>query len=100
MQLPNDPFILELLPEFIDDWIEKLDSEYPDYRKNKDSESLYRFAHTMKGSSYQFGFADLGDIGVEIMTQVKSDDWDGIEQNIEKFRIRLIEIKDFLSQNS
>lgn len=100
MQLPNDPFILELLPEFIDDWIEKLDTEYPEYKDQRDSESMYRLAHTMKGSSYQFGFADLGDIGVDIMAQVKSDDWDGLEQNIEKFRIRLIEIKDYLSQNS
>lgn len=100
MQLPNDPFILELLPEFIDDWIDKIDNEYPAYRNNKDSESLYRLGHTMKGSSYQFGFADLGDIGVEIMSQVKSENLEGVEQNIEKFRNRLIEIKDYLSQNS
>jgi chemotaxis protein histidine kinase CheA len=99
MQLPDDPFVLELLPEFIDDWLEKLNSDYPDYQSNRDSESMYRLAHTMKGSSYQFGFADLGDIGVEMMSQVKSDDWDGLEQNKEKFRIRLLEIQDYLSQN-
>lgn len=100
MQLPDDPFVLELLPEFIEDWIEKLDTEYLEFKTNRDSESMYRLAHTMKGSSYQFGFADLGDIGVEIMAQVKSDDWDGLEQNKEKFRNRLIEIQEYLSQNT
>jgi chemotaxis protein histidine kinase CheA len=99
MQLPDDPFVLELLPEFIDDWLDKLNSDYSNYKSNKDSESMYRLAHTMKGSSYQFGFAELGDIGVEMMAQVKSDDWEGVEQNKEKFRIRLLEIQEYLSQN-
>jgi chemotaxis protein histidine kinase CheA len=100
MQLPNDPFVLELLPEFIEDWLTKLDTEYIEYRTNKDLESMYRLAHTMKGSSYQFGFAELGDIGIDMMAQVKSNDWEGLEQNKEKFRTILLEIQDYLSQNS
>lgn len=100
MNLPNDPFILELLPEFIDDWLEKIDTEYPEYFSNKDSESMYRLAHTIKGSSYQFGFSELGDIGIEMMAQVKNDDWEGLEQNKQIFRMKLEEIKDYLKNNS
>lgn len=99
MNLPNDPFVLELLPEFIEDWLEKIDTEYPKYYSAKDSESMYRFAHTIKGSSYQFGFSELGDLGIEMMAQVKSDDWDGLEQNKEIFRKKLVEIKEYLENN-
>lgn len=97
MKLPNDPFVLELLPEFLEDWINKIENEYPDLYKSRDSESLYRMAHTIKGSSYQFGFDDLGDLGVEMMRQIKSEDWIGLEQNKELFRNRLIEVKNYLS---
>lgn len=97
MKLPNDPFVLELLPEFIEDWIDKIENEYPNLYTSRDSESLYRLAHTIKGSSYQFGFVDLGDLGVEMMRQVKSEDWNGLEQNKELFRTKLVEIKEYLS---
>ena len=100
MQLPEDPFVLELLPEFIEDWLEKLDTEYPKFVEDRDLESMHRLAHTMKGSSYQFGFTDLGDIGVEMMAQVKSNDWESLELNKQKFRNRLMEIKEYLSQKS
>ena len=86
MNLPNDPFILELLPEFIEDWLQKLDDEFPQIFAEKDSDSLYRFAHTIKGSAYQFGFNELGDLGVEMMAQVKSKDWVNLELNKEEFR--------------
>lgn len=99
MKLPNDPFVLELLPEFIDDWIDRLENEFPELYDLRDSESLYRMAHTIKGSSYQFGFEDLGDLGVVMMSQIKSDDWVGLEQNKEVFRIRLVAIKEFLKNN-
>lgn len=97
MNLPTDPFVLELLPEFIDDWLDKIDDEYPTYFSAKDTESMYRFAHTIKGSSYQFGFNELGDIGVKMMAQVKSDDWQGLEQNKELFRNKLLEIKNYIN---
>jgi chemotaxis protein histidine kinase CheA len=98
MNLPTDPFVLELLPEFIEDWLEKLNTEYVAFYSKKDSEAMYRFAHTIKGSAYQFGFGDLGDLGVKMMAQVKSDDWAGLEQNKELFRKGLEEIRDYLNK--
>jgi len=97
MKLPDDPFILELLPEFLDDWLDKLENEYPKLYSINDSESLYRMAHTIKGSSYQFGFQELGDLGIEMMNQIENKDWLGLEQNKDLFRNKLLEIKNYIS---
>jgi len=100
MKLPSDPFVLELLPEFIEDWLEKLSDEFDPAMKGKDSETLYRIAHTIKGSSFQFGFDELGNLGITMMEQVNNSDWDGLEQNKEFFRIKLIEIQEYLKNNN
>jgi HPt (histidine-containing phosphotransfer) domain-containing protein len=100
MKLPSDPFVLELLPEFIEDWLEKLSNEFNPAMKEKDSETLYRIAHTIKGSSFQFGFDELGNLGITMMEQVNNSDWESLEQNKEFFRNRLIEIQEYLKNNN
>ncbi len=100
MKLPSDPFVLELLPEFIEDWLEKLSDEFDPAMNEKDSETLYRIAHTIKGSSFQFGFDELGNLGITMMEQVNNSDWEDLEQNKEFFRIKLIEIQEYLKNNN
>lgn len=100
MKLPSDPFVLELLPEFIEDWLEKLSDEFDPAIKEKDSETLYRIAHTIKGSSFQFGFDELGNLGITMMEQVNNSDWGGLEQNKVFFRNKLIEIQEYLKNNN
>lgn len=67
MQLPEDPFIRELLPEFIDDWIDQIQQNFDEYVQSNNFEDMYRLGHTLKGSCLQFGLDDLAAIGIEIM---------------------------------
>ena len=50
MKIPDDPFIVELLPEFIDTWIDDLNNLYPSVLESKNTDELYRIGHTIKGS--------------------------------------------------
>jgi chemotaxis protein histidine kinase CheA len=86
MKLPSDPFVLELLPEFIEDWLEKLSDEFDPALESRDSETLYRISHTIKGSFFQFGFEELGNLGITMMNQVNKSEWSGLEQNKIHFR--------------
>ncbi|MBL8003694.1 MAG: Hpt domain-containing protein [Candidatus Kapabacteria bacterium] len=71
MQLPDDPFIRELLPEFIDDWIDQIQQNFDEYVQSNNFEDMYRLGHTLKGSCLQFGLDDLAAIGIEIMNFCK-----------------------------
>jgi len=71
MQLPDDPFIRELLPEFIDDWIDQIQQNFDEYVQSNNFEDMYRLGHTLKGSCLQFGLDDLAAIGIEIMSFCK-----------------------------
>lgn len=76
MKLPEDPFVLELLPEFVDTWIEDLDNQYHKHLQEKNNDELYRLAHTIKGSCFQFGLDEIAHIGLDIMAALKENDWD------------------------
>jgi len=71
MQLPEDPFIRELLPEFIDDWINQLNENFDQYVADSNFNEMYRLGHTLKGSCLQFGLDDMAVIGVEMMAECK-----------------------------
>lgn len=75
IKIPQDDFIRELLPEFVDTWIEDIDDKYGKFIEQKDSSELYRLAHTLKGSCYQFGLAGIAEMGVEIMGYAKDNEW-------------------------
>jgi len=92
MKLPDDPFVRELLPEFVEDWIIQIDNDYPKLFEEKNKEDLYRMAHTMKGSCYQFGINELGDLGVELMNDIKDENWDVVNQKFKKVRTILTDI--------
>lgn len=75
INIPDDPFILELLPEFIDTWITDLDEQYDKLVNEENEADLYRLAHTLKGSCFQFGLDDLAKLGVELMSIARAHDW-------------------------
>ncbi len=79
MNIPDDPFIQELLPEFVDTWLSDLE-QMPTLIEEKNTDDLYRMAHTLKGSCYQFGLNEIGDMGVALMGLAKEGKWaDAIE---------------------
>jgi hypothetical protein len=74
--LPEDPFIRELLPEFIDTWIEDLEHQFAPAIENRNSQDLYRLGHTLKGSCFQFGLDQIANMGIELMGYAKEENWD------------------------
>ncbi|MBS1537281.1 MAG: Hpt domain-containing protein [Bacteroidetes bacterium] len=75
MKLPDDPFILELLPEFLDTWIEDLNGQYLILVQTKNEQELYRMGHTIKGSCAQFGLEDVSKMGIELMGFARAHEW-------------------------
>jgi chemotaxis protein histidine kinase CheA len=76
MKLPDDPIILELLPEFIDTWIDELNKGYLTLVQSKNEQDLYRLGHTIKGSCAQFGFDEISKMGIELMGIARAQQWD------------------------
>lgn len=104
--LPEDETILEFYGDFVDDWVGKINTEWEPLwevmmqvweRFLSDNGSalqteahkerwlstamatdFYRFAHTLRGSGYQFGITPLGDKGVELLARIKEAKWDGV----------------------
>lgn len=75
MKLPTDPIILELLPEFLDDWNQQLEANFMSYVNAHDEHEVYRIGHTLKGSCYQFGLDDIAQMGITLMTHARAHDW-------------------------
>jgi HPt (histidine-containing phosphotransfer) domain-containing protein len=99
VKIPDDPFIRELLPEFVDTWINDIDTQYGKYIADKDSAELYRLAHTLKGSCFQFGLDEIANMGIELMGYAKSEDWDKAAAMEEQLRRIFAEVKVFVEEN-
>lgn len=93
MKLPEDPIIRELIGEFVDDWINDLNEKYPIIIQQKNVDELYRLAHTLKGSCYQFGLDDIAEMGIELMDYSKSGDWEKIAEYEDILKNRFQETK-------
>lgn len=76
MKLPNDPILLELVPEFISSWEQELASVLPYIVASQDNQELYRFGHTLKGSARQFGFDELAELGAQLMDCARANEWE------------------------
>lgn len=92
----NDPFIQELLPEFISDWIRQLDVEFPELVQNRDADSIRRFGHTLKGSCYQFGFPNIAELGIALMHAAEERNWEEIQRLYESIRQEFVNIQEHL----
>lgn len=99
MKLPTDELVLELLPEFVDTWVEDIDILFPKHLQEKNKDEMYRLAHTLKGSCYQFGLDELGDMGIEVMALVKDEKWDKIATYQEPLSSKFKEIQIYLAEN-
>ena len=97
INIPDDPFILELLPEFIDTWIVDLDEQFDKLVIDKNEADLYRLAHTLKGSCFQFGLDDLANLGVELMAITRAHDWDKAMEYGVSLKSGFAEVKNILA---
>lgn len=98
MKLSNDPFVLELLPEFVDNWLADL-KNLSRIISSRNADELYRFAHTLKGSCLQFGLDHIAQMGIELMCYAKSFDWENATAMEGKIRKSLLEVKTYLENN-
>lgn len=99
MNLPEDPFIRELLPEFVDQWLQDLDDQFQNYIDTKNADDLYRLAHTLKGSCFQFGMENVGNMGIELMGYAKAHDWQKAQVMLTPIRNSFVEVKEFIKLN-
>ncbi len=76
MKIPDDPFVRELLPEFIEEWITDLNTKFPVIIETRNTDDLYRFGHTLKGSCFQFGIDDVAELGITLMGYAKAGYWE------------------------
>lgn len=100
MKLPDDPYVVELLPEFVDQWIQDIDNDFDKHFQAKNANDMYRFAHTIKGSCLQFGLDEIASKGIELMGYCKKADWSKIEPMGDNIRQSFIEVKKYLDNNS
>ncbi len=99
MKIPDDPFIIELLPEFIETWMNDLNEQFPELIKNKNADELYRFGHTLKGSCFQFGLDEVAEIGIELMGYAKENNWEKASEMEGKIRQAFINMKEFVEKS-
>ncbi|NLO19490.1 MAG: hypothetical protein GX121_06380 [Ignavibacteria bacterium] len=100
MNIPDDPFIRELLPEFVDTWIQDLNEQYALYIREKNGAELYRLAHTIKGSCFQFGLNEIAELGITIMGMAKEADFDKAAPMGEKLINYFNDVKTFIVENN
>jgi len=98
MNIPLDPVILELIEEFVDTWIVDIDNDFKRLVETKNSDDLYRLAHTLKGSCFQFGLDEIAHLGIELMDKAKAKEWDLALEYEQPLREKFAEVKSFLNK--
>lgn len=98
MNIPQDPVILELIEEFVDTWIVDIDNDFKRLVETKNSDDLYRLAHTLKGSCFQFGLDEIAHLGIELMDKAKAKEWDLALEYEQPLREKFAEVKSFLKK--
>lgn len=99
MRIPDDPFIIELLPEFVDTWINDIDSQLMGIIEAKKADDLYRFGHTLKGSCFQFGLDEVAALGIELMGYAREQNWDSAIELEGKLKNAFKEVKTYVEDN-
>ncbi len=99
MKLPEDKFVRELLPEFVDSWISDIENQFEDLVKNENFDDLYRMAHTIKGSCFQFGLDEIAELGIELMGLAKNKDLQHAIKLKDKIISMFYEAKEYLQNN-
>ena len=99
MKIPEDEFIRELLPEFIDDWLNNINENFDNYYNDKDAHEMYRLAHTLKGSCFQFSLDDIAETGISLMELAKNEKWNEIPEYKNKLLNMFDGVNQFLLDN-
>jgi len=76
MEFSDDPYVLELLPEFVDTWLEDISTQLNVLIESNNSDELYRMGHTLKGSCLQFGLDSIASLGIELMGYAREKKWE------------------------
>ncbi|MCX6156162.1 MAG: Hpt domain-containing protein [Candidatus Kapabacteria bacterium] len=97
MKLPEDAFVLELLPEFIDQWLIDIDEQYDELINTKNDADLYRLAHTLKGSCLQFSLDDIAALGIQLQGISKALSWDEAIEMKSKLVNKFKEAREFIT---
>ncbi|HPI20178.1 MAG TPA: Hpt domain-containing protein [Candidatus Kapabacteria bacterium] len=100
MKIPEDPFIRELLPEFVDTWMQDITNQYSIFIKEKNGAELYRLAHTIKGSCFQFGLDEIAEMGITIMGYAKAEDFESAAPMEKKLIDSFSNVKKFIAENN
>ncbi len=98
MKIPDDPFVQELLPEFVETWIADLDEQFSRFIEERKDEDLYRLAHTLKGSCFQFGLDEIAEMGIKVMGFAKEKDWESASAMEEPIKAAFRKVKAFLDK--
>jgi hypothetical protein len=96
VKISDDPFIRELLPEFVESWINDINGQFDSLIEMKNGEELHRMAHTLKGSCFQFGLEDVANMGIELMACSKEEKWEDAMSLKPKILDAFYEAKNFL----
>ena len=96
MKLPDDPIILELLPEFVDDWLQQIEERYSTLIESRNTNDLYRLGHTLKGSCFQFGLDEIAQQGIVLMDHAKEGRWEEAATLKIPIQKEFMRIKDFI----
>jgi len=99
VKISDDPFVQELLPEFIDTWISDFKEQYKKHIVEKNASELYRLAHTLKGSCYQFGLDDIAEMGIRVMGYAKAQDWVSASKMEGPILNAFLEVKEFVKKH-
>jgi HPt (histidine-containing phosphotransfer) domain-containing protein len=99
VKIPDDPFVRELLPEFVDSWINDVETQFQDYVEKKNTDDLYRLAHTLKGSCFQFGLDEVAQLGIELMGYANNKDWENASRLYQSIIDSFYDVKQFLKEN-
>jgi HPt (histidine-containing phosphotransfer) domain-containing protein len=98
MTLPEDSIVLELLPEFVLDWMKQLDTEFNEIIDKKDEQRLYRLGHTLKGSCLQFGLEEPAKLGVTLTEFSKNHAWEEARALYNPLRDYFLDVKRLLQE--
>jgi len=97
MEFSDDPYVLELLPEFVDTWLEDISTQLNVLIESNNSDELYRMGHTLKGSCLQFGLESIASLGIELMGYAKEKKWEQAKLLERRLLIEFDRIKKELS---
>lgn len=99
IQLPEDPILLEMLPDYLISWEKDFQTRFIEIIASKDVSELKRFGHTLKGSSRQFSMKHIAEYGTIIQHHAESQDFESALGLKEIVLQELLRVKHYLIES-